>query len=191
MKKNHQEIRNILTVLGTAIICAILLAFVLIYYYSPSGLYIAGNTLLDPSVMEQLNIQDKSSKRGHQIDFILDRIEFSYLNSQNQIRKQKIPLEVYGKFYSLIASEKSLKELPDHIHDLFIKSHPAVLSITMHTVENSIQSPTKIFQQVESIEEDYFRIQLHERQGEWAYFYRPHIYQDMIHLFAPSNDQRL
>lgn len=182
-RQKNQEIRNILTVLGSAILSALLLAFALIYYYSPSGLYIAGNTLLNPAMIEQMGLQGQHPKGDKRIYFVFDPIEFSYENSPNQIRRTMVPLEVYRNFYTLIASEKSLREVKSQIQDLFIQSHPAVLSIKIHTVEDANHSPTKIFQNIQFVSEDYFRVELNDKPGEWAYFYQPHIYTKMMELF--------
>ena len=83
MNKNH-DIRNILAVLGAAVICAGLLASVFLYYYGPSGRYLAGHTLLDPTIMEQINYQDKHPRQEKSIHFIFDHIEFSYFDPQKE-----------------------------------------------------------------------------------------------------------
>lgn len=185
--KNH-EIRNVLMILSTAMMGAVLLAVALIYFYGPSGRYIAGQALLDPALIKQMDAQMKHPLKGQNSHFVFDHIEFSYLDAQNhQQRKRTISLEDYQKFYALIASEKSLDKVTDPIQNLFFKSVPVTLSIRMRTLENSGQTTAKIFQTVQFIQEDYFRVQLHEKQeqGEWAYFYRPHIYQDVLYLFTP------
>lgn len=188
--ERNRDIRNILAVLGAAVICAALLASVFLYYYSPSGQYFAGYTLLDPAIIEQINYQDQHPRSGKKVRFAFDHIEFSYFDSQKgQVRLSPIPLETYKEFYHMVASEKSLRNLNEKILDLFLKSRPCLLTISMRTKEGSENAVTKIFQVVQFVQEDYFRVQLHEKnEGEWAYFYRPGLYHDVMHLFTHSTN---
>lgn len=185
----NRDIQNILAVLGTAIICAVLLASFFIYYYGPSGRYLAGNTLLDPAIIKQINYQDKHPRTGRNVHFIFDHMEFSYFDSQKGPLRQKVSLDNYQKFYNLVAAEKSLIEVTERIKELFFKTHQTVLTISMRTAEGSDVMTTKIFQVVQFVQEDYFRVQLHEGQAqEWAYFYLPHLYQDVMQLFTQSSN---
>ncbi len=184
--RENRDIRNILAVLGTAIICAGLLAFLFVYYYGPSGRYLAGNTILDPAVLEEINYQDKHPRTGRNVHFIFDRMEFSFFDPQKGEVRQNVSLENYQQFYRLIASEKSVEEVTNQVKDLFFRSRPTLLTISMRTQEGAETSTNKIFQIVQLVPDDYFRVQLHEQrpdQGEWAYFYRPHLYQDAMQLF--------
>lgn len=187
-KQGNHDIRNILTVLGAAIVCAGLLASVFLYYYNPSGRYLAGYTLLDPVIMEQIHYQDQHLQTGKKMRFAFDHIEFSYFDPQKgQIYIPLIPMEAYHEFYTLVAPEKSLKEVSRQIQELFLKSSPSLLTIKMRATERNENGTTKIFQVVQFVQEDYFRVQLHEKnEGEWAYFYQPGLYQNVIRLFTHS-----
>lgn len=189
--RQNREIRNILAVLGTAIVCAGFLTFLFIYYYGPSGRYLAGQTLLDPTIIEQINYQDKHPRTGKKVNFIFDRIEFSYFDSKKGgMRQEAVSLESYQKFYRLISSEKSLDKVTDQIRELFFRSHPSTLTTSMRTVDGVDTSTTKIFQVVQFVQEDYFRVQLHGNQEqEWAYFYRPHLYQEVMQLFIQNYEK--
>lgn len=187
----NRDIQNILAVLGTAIVCACLLALVFIYYYGPTGNYLAGHTILDPAIIDQINYQEKNLRTGQKVHFIFDNAAFTYFDSQKgQMHKKIIPLENYQKFYTLVASEKSLLEVSDKIKDLFLKSHPTILTINMRTMEGSPHTTTKIFQIIQFVQEDYFRVRLHDSQDqeEWAYFYRLNLFKEIMHLFTqPAN----
>lgn len=185
-KQRNRDILNIFFVLGTAIVCAGLLASVFLYYYSPSGQYLAGHTLLDPSIMEQINFQDLQPETKRKERFSFDHIEFSHANSQkSQEHFSSIPLEAYQRFYTMVAMEKSLKEANQEIQDYFIKSQPSLLTIHMRTKEGNHPGINKVFQIVQFVPEDYFRVQLHEKnEGEWAYYYQPGLYQKIMHLFT-------
>lgn len=184
-KRKNRDIRNILAVLGAAVVCAVLLASVFLYYYGPSGRYLAGNTLLDPSIVDQISDQNQQARRGKQVSFTFDRIEFSYFEPQKrQMTTSPVSLETYGKFYKQVAASKSLEEVTKNIQDLFLQSQPALLIIRMHTKEGK-ENTSKVFQVVQFIPDDYFRVQLRgKNEGEWAYFYQAGLYQNVIRLFT-------
>ncbi len=187
-RNQYRDVRNILVVLGIAVICAGLLASLLLYYYGPSGRYLAGNTLLDPAVIEQINAQDQHSRSKKKSHFIFDHIEFSYFESQKkQMSTHAISIEAYQDFYHIVAVEKSLKDVTKDVQNFFITSRPSILTINRRTIGKTENSTNQLFEIVEFVQEDYFRVQLHEKnEGEWAYFYRPHLYQDIMRLFIQS-----
>lgn len=186
--RKRQDVINILSVLGAAIFCAALMASWFIYYYGPSGRYSAGQTILDPTVMERINYQDKHPLTGQNVHFMFDRIEFSYFDSQQgQMRRYTVLPENYQKLYQLMTTEKSVEHVTDSIRSLFTTQHPTLLTIYMHVVEPSGKpAATHIFQVIQFVPEDYARVQLHgqQNQGEWIYFYRPQLYQDIMRLFT-------
>ncbi len=186
--RQRQDITNILSVLGAAILCAILMASWFLYYYGPSGRYLAGQTMLDPKIMERINYQDKHPLSGQKVHFMFDRIEFAYFDfQQNQTRRYTILPEQYQKFYELIASEKSVEHVTDSIQNLFAAQYPTALTIYMRIAEPSGKpSMTHIFQIMQFVPEDYMRVQLkgQSHQGEWVYFYRPQLYHDVMRLFT-------
>lgn len=186
----NRDIRNLLAVLGSAVVCATLLAVAFIYYYGPSGRYIAGNMILDPAIIQSINYQENDPRTGQKIRFLFDRLEFSYFDKQKgEVQKGVLPIERYQKFYNLIAAEISLQEVTHQIEDLFIRSHPTVLITNMRRADVSGSSSTFIFQLVQFVQEDYFRVQLRagQGQGEWIYFYKPHLYQDVMDLFTSQS----
>lgn len=186
-KRKNRDIQNIFIVLGAAVFCATLLAFFFLYYYGPSGRYLAGNTLLDSSTMNQIHYQNQQSRLGKKEHFIFDRIQFSFFDSQQgQMHTFPLSLETYQSFYKLVSSEKSLLELNQNVQNLFLRSHPALLTISIRPQERTEKGEIEqIFQVVQFVPEDYFRVQLHEKnEGEWAYFYRPGLYQEITRLFT-------
>lgn len=188
-RERNRDIRNILTVLGASVICAALLASVFLYYYNPSGRYLAGNTLLDPSIMDQIFYQDQHPNTGKTVRFAFDRIEFSNYDPQlSKIEVFPISRETYQRFYNRVASDKSLEEVTKSTQSFFLQPHPAFLTVQMRTKEREGNGAVKIFQIVQFVSEGYFRIQLREKnEGEWVYFYRPGLYQEIIHLFTQKN----
>lgn len=195
-RQRNRDIRNLLAVLGAAVLCAALLAFFFLYYYGPSGRYLAGNTLLDPSIMAQINYQDHHPQTGKKVRFVFDRIEFSYFDPEKgQMHIFPISLETYQSFYKQVSSDRSLLEVNQNIQNLFLQSHPALLTMSMQSQEGlenrtardhlNTKAGSHVFQVVQFIPEDYFRVQLHgKNEGEWAYFYQSGLYQEILHLFT-------
>lgn len=185
----NRDIKNLLVVLGSAVVCAFLLAFVFIYYYGPSGHYLAGHTILDPAIIKQINYQENDPLTGKKVHFLFDKMEFSYFDAQKGLeKKQIVSPSNYQKFYQLIASDVSVSEDSLKLEELFRKSRSTVLTISMRTMNGSGTGSAKIFQMVQFVQEDHFRVQLHERQeqGEWVYFTHPHIYQETMNLFTKA-----
>lgn len=189
--EQHRDVRNFVTVFGSAIFCAGLLTAFLLYYYNPSGQYLASHTLLDPAIIEQIDYQDEHPFTRKMVHFYFDHIEFSYDHPKKGYQRLTlIPIKDYEKFYALVSSEKSLMQSKDPvIQDLFAGSKSSLLTITMRIKENNENLPAKVFQVVQFVPEDYFRVQLHENaEGEWAYFYQLGIFQKVMQLFTSSNE---
>lgn len=186
MAKNR-DVRNFLAVVCASVLCAALLTFLFLYFYGPSGLYRAGNALLDPATMDQINAQLTDPKSRKKVHFTFDHMDFSYFDRQEgKMRKVPVSMQSYQKFYESVASEHSLNEKERNLEHLFMRSHPTLLTINMKTLPS--QNAT-VFQVIEFDEEGYFRVQLHERQepGGWVYFYKKNLYQEVIHLFTAAN----
>lgn len=183
--RKKQDIQNLLAVLGVSIFCAALLAFVFIYYHGPSGRYVAGHTILEPAIIQQINDQEFDSK-GQKARFVFDHFEFSYFDAKTkQVRKVPVSFESYQKLYQLIAQDLSLEDKDGTLNALFMHSHPTLLTTAMRTLNASSSSNTRIFQVIEFIKENYFRVQLQEKHehGDWVYFYSPNSYQEVMQLF--------
>ncbi len=193
MRKNsrkNRDLQNLLIVLGSAIVCAAMLASVFLYYYGPSGGYVAGRTILDPATIQQINTLENDPGNRLKVHFVFDQIEFSYFNTQTgKVNKQRVAPENYRKFYDLVAADKSEYEGLPKIEQLFRSSHPTILTTQMRTISGAARDSTRTFQEIQFADEHHFRVQLHEKQelGEWVYFYHPHIYHDVIQLFTKSS----
>lgn len=191
LKENgrNRDIWNLLAVLGASVVGASLLAFIFIYYYGPNGRYVAGQTILDPSTIQQINVQENSPKGSQKVHFVFDRFEFSFFDPQMKQRlRVPVSTEIYQKFYHLVSSISSIKEKEGELEKRFIRSQPTLLTASMRTLNRTSPSDSKIFQVIEFIEGDYFRVQLHDKQeqGEWAYFYKANSYSDIMNLFTKT-----
>lgn len=190
LQTKSSEIRNLLFVIGSGVLGAILLAIAALYYYSPTGTYLARNALLSPDSATSLSYVDFSAKNGSLMRYIFDEIEFTYIDpAAKKVKKLHIDLDVYKKFYDSIRNEKSLPTVSDEIKNLFNQSSPAHLRIKVHPERNASQSDAKVFLSTDFVNEgDYYRIQLREQDAiePYAYFYHPSIYQQALKIFIPS-----
>jgi hypothetical protein len=190
---NHSSYKNqiytLLGVLSAAVICALLLAGILIYYYGPSGKYLAGNTLLESNLATTLSYDDTNIKTGGMSRFVFDGIDFSYHDKRGEPQLIEISPELYQKLYRIIANDSSLLQIPENTSTLFNKSDLNVLSIRVRTESHAgWQDESKRFQEVQfSPQGNYYRIQLHEEDSSnrWVYFYHPDIYQSVLKALIP------
>lgn len=181
-----QQIKQVLLLLVAAMTSAVLLAGYMIGYYGPSGRYLAGNTMLAPAVMQRINEQSTHSKKRGEAKLIFDQIEFSYFDKGSGQRYQiPLSLEQYEQFYNQVAAEKSIVELTPEISQAFANSLSTNLTVSMHNDLHTTQQAA-IFQMIQFVESDYFRVQLlgEKNTEEWAYFYHPSILQDVMSLFT-------
>lgn len=180
---SKSEIRNLLAVILSGVLCAFILAGFMLYYYGPTGHYFARNVLLSPSLIMKLNFQETNPKSGEVSRFVFDGIEFSYYDNSKKAWKQTaVSPAAYEKFYELISQDVSLEIAGQDIPNLFLKGNAARLTLKVKK-ESKVES-SRIFQEVFFANEgDYYRVELREQgyvQGELAYFYHPGIYQEAL-----------
>lgn len=177
-------------VLGASVLCALIVACALIFFYGPSGSYPARDTLLDPSIISEINIREKSTNGKRNLQVVFDRFEFSYFDKRlGKMGRNTISFDQYEKFYTLVAKDMSIAEVPENIESSFETTTPTLLTIQMRTKDGTIRA-NQLFQEVQFVEEDYFRVQLNtsERNPGWAYYHHPHLYHDIIQLFTTAAD---
>lgn len=178
-----QQICNLLIIIFSGIACALLISGFLLYYYGPTGSYLAQNTVLSPAVSEILRYQDVDGNTRGRARFVFDGIEFSYYDSKdNQWHQKTVDQPQYRKIYELIQNDKSL-EVPSAVKTFFNETNMVSLIIKVRP-ENG-QQETRIFQTINFVNDgDYYRVQLREANSkdQWAYFYHPHITQDLFVL---------
>lgn len=168
MKK---DIRNLLLVMGVAIVAAVGVTGWFLIYYGPSGRYLVENTLLRPDLLSGLNYNDLNPKTGQMDRYVFDKIVYN---------DKEIPVSTYAQFYQMIEADDSVKNPP-----LELFSHPSRLIIKVRTESSTEwQKDTKNFLEID-IARDYYRIELHEDKSAepFVYFYHPKIYQEVTRLF--------
>lgn len=163
----------------------------MLYQYSPTGQYLAGNTILSPHIIDQINYTDyQPNNKGKGNKFIFNSIDFSYFDKdQNRQIRITPSFAAYEQFYKNVAANKSLMNVPEQVEKDFTLDHPSTLMITMRTDSSNSTQIIKGFQMIQLIETDYFRVQLYGKptDSEWAYFYQPHVYQETLKLFTHPN----
>ena len=177
----RSEVRRLLAVLGCGVGIAILSACWLLYQYGPSGRYIAGQTLLEPSLALRLEEKERDPQTQHFVYFIFDKHEFTLYTGQKE-QKFAVAFEAYSRFYDAVRTEKSLTEVPLAVQQLF--AHPSAQLTTFLRAE--LSSKTQSVQEVEWSGEDYFRIKLQGTgmKQEWAYFFRAGGYREALSFFT-------
>lgn len=185
--RNKRAIKNILMLLVSAIFCGGLLTGFFLYFYGPGGHYLMGNILLNPSIIEKINYQDKDSETGLKVHFMFDRTTLSYFDPKSSaIKQKKISSEEYKSFYARVSSDKSLEVIPPQVIELFQHSESFLLTTLMQVAEFSKTSKrTQVFQEVQILKEDYYRLYLlgEGDRKEWVYFFHPGIYKQLNQVF--------
>lgn len=171
----NQQIFSLLSVLGSAIVCAGLAVLGILYFYNPSGQYLVHNALLSPELLSKETISSMNKRGG--VEF--GSIEFSYLDSaQNKMKTISVDQSNYALFYDLIRSEKSIEK--EEVAMVAFSSQPATLVIRFQLMHASKGEGEKVVQELQIAPEgNYFRIALHEQSASprWVYYYFPNIYQ--------------
>jgi hypothetical protein len=184
---SRQQIKTLLIVIFSGVLCAFVFALAILGYYDFSGRYLVKNALLESSLLTTLSYNDTNSKTGGLTRFIYDGIELSYYDPQTkQQRKSAVRQDQYAQLYQMIAEDKSLSSPATEALDAFQKGIPATLSIKVRTESHAAWiDTTKAFQRIDFANGGgYFRIELHEENAanHLVYFYHPGIYSQLLQL---------
>lgn len=184
-----RQIRNLLIVISSGVLGAFALVGWMLYYYGPSGRYDVSSTLLAPEYVEHLSFVDSNTKTGVKSRFTFEDVLFSYYDpAKKEWKKISVDADSYKRFYKLIASEKSLENVPPEIISLFNQQYISTLVLKIQTESKAAwQQMSKVFQEVQFANQgDYFRVELRglNLTDKWAYFYYPKIDQEAINIFT-------
>jgi hypothetical protein len=186
-----KQIKVLLGVLGGGLLAGLLFALSILYYYNPSGSYLAKNMLLDPHQAYTLRFIEPGSKGKSEGKYAFEGIYFSYFDpSLKQQKTLKISQDQYAIFYQRVANESSVENPNEEIQRTFNHTHPVTLSLKVRSVGEDLGKGAELtFYQVDFAEgSDYYRIQVRQSGAgtSWAYFYHPGIYQETMTLFHPN-----
>lgn len=182
-------IRQFLLVILAGVLSALVVAGVMLYYFSPTGIYRAANILLSPTVAEDLSYLDVDSTTGRAVRYVFDRVEFLYFDDEERAWSRKqVELYRYRKFYKLISNDESLLVVSDIVSNMFHLDNPAILTLVVSKEGgNHTNEEVKAFQEVQFTNKgDYYRIQLHDADQitNWVYFYHPGIYAQTLQILG-------
>jgi len=185
----HEEIRNLLGLIGSGVGVAFLVVGFLIYFYGPTGLNDVQSSLLSPDVFSEVNYKDTDSRSTGKTSFVFDQLEFFFYNKKlGKWEKNIVTTEQYKKFYNVIKADVSPQETTEIITDYFKTGNQASLKLLVKSVERGNgDALKKIFQEVEIANEgDYYRISIpNSKNGEiWAYFHHPKIYRKAVNILG-------
>lgn len=179
-----RHLKQVGFVLSSAVLSAILLVFYMLYQYNPSGHFIAGNTLLSPTVAKEMHFMDQKGPKKAVTAYVYEGAEFSFLETgSNERRIIKVEMPAYQKFYNRIAEDQSIEPVTQEIKDLFDSNASA---LTLYVKGESKGDVRRVFQAVQfSSSGRHYRIQLAGKESphEWVYFDHPDIQQEVKLLF--------
>jgi hypothetical protein len=183
-----KQIRTLLLVVGSGVTAALVLALFMLYYYNPSGTYLAGNVLLAPDSALNLRYIETNHRTKDASRFVFAGIEFSFYDTvQKKWQRKKIEMDKYREFYAQVEGDRSLTDIDDNVRKSFTSRYPATLSLSIHLENDTTAANNKEFSQaVFSEGSDYYRVQLRDQGSSegWAYFYHPGIYSKIMKIFS-------
>lgn len=169
---------NIILVVGSAFVLALLIVG-FVYYCGSSRSYLLSHVLISPDSLERVAWNAETSNR---LEFVKSE------TIDRECDRHEVSLEKYRKFYDLVRDRKSDPQLGDVTFRQFEVASPTILTIFAQSKE----SENRIFQRIQFLEGDFFRIELpqalikNEKSQEWTYFYYLGIYDKAIVLFEES-----
>lgn len=181
---------GLITVLGTAILSAFLLAGLTLYHFGPSGQYTIRKALVDPMLLQNMSFNQLNSKTGGESRFVFDKMVYSFYDaSKRGVQAVPVTFDQYKTFYALILGETSIADVSPSVEALFDSAQPATLRLDIRTEGSSaLQRETQMFQEIQFANEgNFYRIALREEQspvGKWAYYYHPEISEKVRNLFT-------
>jgi hypothetical protein len=187
MKK---DIRNLLALLGASLVSAVALIVALLYFYGPTGQYVAQNTLLQGKDLSELNYNGINPHTNQSDRYRFDKIVYVYWDKTAQKEaKVDVPVATYDQFYDLVQKDESLQNVNANIESGFRKTPPARLEIRVKSEsQEPLYKDVKNLLVIEFSEAgDFYRVELNEdNKGiHWAYFFHSGITPKTFKLFVP------
>lgn len=168
-------IRSLLLVFLAGVSAAVILALGMLYFYNPSGAYLAKNLIVAPENLHFLNFKYKDPATGISSDMFLEKIEFAYYDAHDRKWKSaSLDLGKYAELYALIQGDESLSEGDVPRAALFEQQPPYALALLIKNRASSGPSVQHFLDVQFAPQSDYYRILLRTTGKEqWIYFYHP------------------
>jgi hypothetical protein len=181
-----KQIKTIIGVLGSGIVAGVLIALAFLYYYNPSGSYLAQHVLLDPQNAFTLKFVERGIKPKSEGRYVFEAMTFTFFDSLSKQRKVvPVSKNQYAQFYQLVAHDKSVSDPTGRLSN---QQNQAVLALKVRALgDDSSHGMEQTFSEIDFIQDgDYYRIQLRQSGpgSDWIWFYHPHIYQEVLKMFG-------
>jgi hypothetical protein len=178
-KSAKAQIRNLLVVIGSAIVFACAAAAMMVRVYGPTGDYQLSNVLLSPETARTMAYRQ----------LVFDHIEYAQRDQETKMWKpQSISLDQYQKFYSTVEKAQS-QQFAAAAAAPFSHHTPSTLTLFVRPATEPVGSRVKVFQVVEFVPDD-FRVELHadkmDSTSKWVYFHYPEIGKLVSKTFGSS-----
>jgi hypothetical protein len=184
--KRRKEIRNLLLVIGSGVGCALALALMMLYFYNPTGRYLAKNLLLSPQIMSQIAYPETNAQTGEIARYIFDGFEFAYYEPvKKEWLSASVGREAYTEFYNAVSEDLSILPISEEMQELFKQG--TISSLRVHMREERAKGRIR-FQEVDfAAGGDFYRVHLRQQASEeaWAYFFHPGIERYARAVFNP------
>lgn len=181
-----KQIRNLFFVIGAAVVGGGILCLAMLYHYGFSGEYVAKNVILSPESILKMMSKGENAKSDAVLPFGFDHMEYSYYDtSLKQYKRSRVEVGKYARFYEMIGNDSSV-EMNSEIQKTLKQTNPAMLSIYVRPLnKNSFQGTPQMFNEIDFIADDFYRVSLRSQDGPegWVYFYHPGVYKDIKELF--------
>ena len=169
-----KQIRNLLLLLGSAVVCALLAVTFMVRYYGPLGDYSLQSILLSPSMMGKFQSQEMGPS-GDKVHYVYHQTEFLYQEPDSRMQKRAIVSHsVYERLYQELSGDRSILGDKAEVLNHFQNAPIATLVLSVNPqYQVAHQSKSRVFQEVQfSATGDYYRVELSDDQAErqWAYF---------------------
>jgi hypothetical protein len=178
------DVRNFLSLIVAAVGGALLIVFLLVYFYGPWGHYSTRNVLIAPDILPEISYQASERGQAKKQTYLYDHLEFVYFDEEHLSWKTLyISEDDYKKFYKLVSGMQSQDEI-ENILDYFAQ---AKAMLRIYTRPASDSSGVNIFQEIQfGSHGNHFRIEIHRdnEADSWAYFKYKGILKIAIDLFA-------
>ncbi|MGZ3633393.1 MAG: hypothetical protein ACXU9U_02905 [Parachlamydiaceae bacterium] len=170
------QIRNLLVVIGAAIITSLLMTAWMVRSYGPTGTYSLKNVLLAPQTMFAMTSSP----------LVFDHIEYAAWDFSTHRWNRKT--ETIEEYQSLFAKLENRQNEPSiaQAEEAFSRQDPTILTILVRFQNASLQT----FQKIQLVS-DYVRVELHADQlnekSKWVYFYYSPIHKLATSIFDKSS----
>lgn len=162
------QIALLLSTLACGVVFAIGIVSWLLYSYSPTGEYKAGNLILEPSVLGSLSHTDFSKDKKRTL--VKDLILFQNLEGE----KIQVTTDQYAEIYALLNNDIST--------DLNEVNENRQASLEIYFREDFDRVP-KVFQTIVFFPySHHYKIKVFSDNQENAYFYHPDIYTKILEI---------